>query len=68
MQQNQCKLDSKTLTLLQDQMEHEAVACKKLETYAAQFSDQTLAGHANTLACHHREHFNKLLGYLNSCN
>ena len=67
MQQNMSKLDSKTLTLLQDQMEHEAVACKKLEAYAAQFSDQALSGHASTLADHHRDHFGALMNYLNGC-
>lgn len=67
MQKNQCSMDTKTLSLLKDQMEHEAVACKKMEAYAAQFSDQTLAGHANNLACHHRDHFDALFNYLNNC-
>ena len=64
-QQNQC-LDTKTLSILKDQMEHEAVACKKYEAYAAQFSDKTLSQHACNLADHHKQHFYNLFQFLNS--
>lgn len=66
--QNGCCMDAKTLTILQDQMEHEAVACKKYEAYAAQFGDQTLSQHASNLANHHKQHFDSLFQYLNSHN
>ncbi len=60
------QLDSKNLTILEDQMNHEALAAKKSAFMASQFTDPALKGVANTLAQHHRQQFDKLFNYLNS--
>jgi rubrerythrin len=58
------QIESKNLSLIEDQMNHEALACKKLEAYASQFQDPQLKQHATTLAQHHKSHFSTLLQYL----
>lgn len=67
-QRQQQPMDAKILTILKDQMEHEAVACKKYEAYSMEFSDQNLAQHAGNLANHHKQHFEALFQYLNTHN
>ena len=59
-------LFAKSLTILEDQMQHEFLACKKAEHYAQTFADPTLRDLANNLAYGHRERFERLLSYLNS--
>ncbi len=64
--QNQNMIQSKSLTILGDQMQHEYVACRKAEHYASCFSDAQLKAIANQLAGDHRQRFNRLFNYLNS--
>lgn len=59
-------IQTKSLTILEDQMEHEFLACKKAEHYAATFEDSQLKDLANQLAAGHRQRYDRLLGYLNS--
>ena len=59
-------LFAKSLTILEDQMQHEFLACKKAEHYAQTFTDPALRDLANNLATGHRTRFERLLGYLNS--
>ncbi|MGI5850122.1 MAG: spore coat protein [Christensenellales bacterium] len=62
----QPELESKNLTILEDQMKHEALAVKKSELYAGYFQDPALKSCAQQLAKHHRDNFNGLLSYLES--
>lgn len=59
-------IQSKSLTILEDQMTHEALACRKAECYAQAFEDAALKNLAATMARHHRERFDRLFDYLNS--
>lgn len=65
---NQQTIDTKSLSILHDQMEYEAVAAKKAASYMNQFQDQALCNLAGTLAAHHKNHFEALYTYLNSHN
>ncbi len=62
----QPQLESKNLSYLEDGLNYEALAVKKCVQYANQFQDQTLKNLANQLAQHHRQHYDSLLGYLQS--
>lgn len=64
--QNMPELESKNLTILEDQLKHEALAAKKSEVYTEYFADPALKSCAQQLAKHHREHFQNLLTYLES--
>ena len=66
MQNQNSMLQTKSLTILGDQMQHEFVACRKAEFYAANFSDPQLQAVANQLAGGHRQRFDRLFNYLNS--
>ena len=66
MQNQNSMLQTKSLTILGDQMQHEFVACRKAEFYAANFSDPQLQAVANQLAGDHRQRFDRLFNYLNS--
>ena len=59
-------IDTKDLSILQDEMHSEALLYKKCTVYADQFTDQQLKNVATTAAEHHRKHFDSLNGYLNS--
>lgn len=59
-------IQTKSLTILEDQMEHEFLACKKAEHYAQTFENPNLKTLACDLAQQHHQRFDKLLGYLNS--
>ena len=59
-------IPTKALTILEDQMQHEFLACKKAEHYAQTFEDPSLRDLASGLAQQHRGRYNRLFGYLNS--
>ena len=59
-------IQTKSLTILEDQLNHEFLACKKAEHYAQAFANPALKNLACTLARHHRERFDRLFDYLNS--
>lgn len=60
----QPEIESKNLTILEDQMKHEALAAKKSEVYTEYFQDAALKSCAQQLAKHHRDNFSNLLSYL----
>ena len=62
------QIESKNLGLIQDQMHHEALAVKKIQTYASQIAEPQLKQFADDLVQHHRAHFNSLFQYLNTHN
>ena len=59
-------IQTKSLSIIEDQLQHEFLACKKAQEYARGFSNPDLKNLANTVAQHHREHFDRLFDYLNS--
>ncbi len=59
-------IQTKSLTILEDQLQHEFLACKKAKQYAASFDNPALKNLANTMADCHRERFDRLFNYLNS--
>lgn len=61
---NMPEIESKNLTIIEDQLKHEALAAKKSEVYAEYFADPALKGCAQQIANHHRDNFNNLLSYL----
>lgn len=66
MQNQNSMMQTKSLSILGDQMQHEYVACRKSEFYAANFGDPQLQAVASQLANDHRQRFNRLFNYLNS--
>ena len=64
--QNNSMIQTKSLTILGDQMQHEFVACRKAEFYASEFGDPQLKAIATQLASDHRQRFDRLFNYLNS--
>lgn len=63
---NKPEIESKNLTILEDQMKHEALAAKKSELYTEYFQDPALKSCAQQLAKHHRDNFSNLLSYLDT--
>ena len=63
---NKPQIESKNLTILEDQLNHEALAYKKSEVYSNYFTDPSLKTMSNQIAQHHRQNFDNLLNYLNS--
>ena len=61
---NMPEIESKNLTIIEDQLKHEALAAKKSEVYVEYFADPALKSCAQQLANHHRDNFNNLLSYL----
>ena len=59
-------LMSKSLTILEDQLNHEYLAAKKAEYYSGQFSDPQLSELATRIAGEHRARYDRLLGYLSN--
>ena len=59
-------IQTKSLTILEDQLQHEFLACKKAKQYAASLDNPALKNLANTIADCHRERFDRLFNYLNS--
>ena len=58
-------IDTKDLSVIQDEMYAEALLYKKCSVYAGYFNDQALRNMATTVAEHHRQRFDTLHGYLN---
>ncbi len=63
---NMPEIESKNLTIIEDQLKYEALAAKKSDVYAQYFADPALKSCAQQLANHHRDNFNNLLNYLES--
>lgn len=60
------QIESKNLDIVKDQMYHEALAYKKCTVYSQYFTEQPLKDMANSMAQHHKQHFDALQSYLNS--
>lgn len=60
------QISSKDLSMIEDQLSHEALAYKKCQAYAGYFMDTNAQNLANQLAQHHKQNFTNLLDYLNS--
>jgi len=63
---NKPELESKNLTILEDQLNHEALGNKKCDVYSNLFSDANAKNVVMQIAQHHRQRFENLLQYLES--
>jgi len=66
MQATQVMIPAKSLTILEDQLQHEFLACKKARVYAQQMQDAQLCNVATQVANAHCQRFERLYNYLNS--
>ncbi len=66
--QTQSVLPSKSLTILEDQLNSEALAIKKYNLFANSCSDPNLKSVCERAEQMHRLHFDTLCNYLNSHN
>ena len=64
----QSMLPAKSLTILEDQMNHEALAFKKFETYSLACQDTALKNLCESAKNMHKRHFDMLFTYLNDHN
>jgi len=60
------QLDSKNLSILEDQLKQEALCYAKCNQYAQNLTQTDSKDLANRIAQTHRKHFDSLLNYLNS--
>ena len=65
--QNGCPLTSKDLSVIEDQLTHVAMGCRVALHHAGQFQDPALRDLANSVAQHHRQHFDALYALLGGC-
>lgn len=66
MANGQMAIQTKSLSILEDQMQHEFLACKKAQEYACSFENPALKSLADSMAKNHRARFDRLFDYLNS--
>ena len=66
MQGQQAQISASNLKVLNEHLNHEALASKKCDQYAQMMADPALKGIATTQAQHHRANYDKLFNYLNS--
>ena len=59
-------IQAKSLTILEDQLQHEFLACKKARFYAQQMQDAQLRGVASQIADAHCQRYDRLFNYLNA--
>jgi hypothetical protein len=64
----QSMLASKNLTILEDQLNYEALSTKKLNLYSSYCSDPNLKNVCERAEQMHRKHFDILYDYLNTHN
>ena len=64
----QSMLPAKSLTLMEDQMNHESLAFKKFEMYEQGCSDPALKNLCESAKKMHKRHFDVLFTYLNDHN
>ncbi len=60
------QIQSKNLSILEDQMNYESLAYKKAEFCSQSLSDAALKNVARNIAQHHKQRFDRLFQYLNS--
>jgi len=66
--QQTADLSTKNLTILEDQLNYEALSNKKLNLYAAYCTDTNLKSICDKAAKMHKQHFDNLYNYLCSHN
>lgn len=66
--QVQSMLAAKNLTILEDQMNHEALAFKKYDAYEKSCQDEALKSLCQNAKSMHKRHFDVLFTYLNDHN
>lgn len=59
-------IQAKSLTILEDQLQREFLACKKARFYAQQMQDAQLRGVASQIADAHCQRYDRLFNYLNA--
>ncbi len=60
-------ITTKDLTVIEDQLTRLNIACRTATTYANQFTNPALKSMASTVAQHHRQQYDAMFAYLNSC-
>lgn len=60
------QLAAKNLSILEDQLNQEALLVKKYQNYSQQCQDPQLQNLCNQIANKHKNHYETLLNYLNS--
>ena len=63
---NKPEIESKNLTILEDQLNHEALGNKKCDVFSNLFTDPNVKNAVMQVAQHHRQRFDNLLQYLES--
>ena len=63
-QQGKSQLGSKDLSMIEDMLNHEAMAYKKCSLFSSYFTDEALSHMANMAAAHHKQHFEALQSYM----
>lgn len=58
-------IQTKGLSILEDQLQHEYASYKKAQTHAQSFTDMQFKNLATNLAQQHLERYNRLFDYLN---
>ncbi len=58
-------LTTKDLSIIEDQLKHEALANQKAAAYAESIQDPQLKSLANALAAHHKHRYETMYNYLN---
>ena len=58
-------LTEKELSLLEDQLNSESLLVKKFRAVAENSTDPALRGKCEQIAAKHKEHFDRLMTYLN---
>lgn len=66
MTQNKPQIESKNLSVIDDQLSHEALAVKKFKQAAQMCTNQQLVDLCTQSAQKHKKHYDDLLNYLNT--
>lgn len=62
------QIEEKSLSILEDQLNYEALAVKKYNQASQTCTNPDIVNLCNDAATRHKQHFDQLLGYLNSHN
>ncbi len=66
MSNNKPQIESKNLSIIDDQLSHEALAVKKYKHAAEMCTSQDIVDLCNQAAQKHRKNYDDLLNYLNT--
>ena len=62
--QSNSQMASKDLSMIEDLLNHEALAYKKWTVFAGYLQDEGLSDMASSAAAHHKQHFEALQSYM----